>query len=193
MTTTVARHPSLRAVLAALAALLLATACLLPAVMAAADNAVPPTPKEAASSAKSMPPALPVGQVLELSAANFTSSIRSDVWMVKFMTPWCPHCKRAAPAYRNFARNTKKIQAKGFHIGKLNCEANEAICDDLEIDGYPTFLVFKNGQVLFEYEGELDSGSLKKFAKEAAKDKFAFTKYLAQQQAAAMPEGHDEL
>ncbi|KNE71108.1 hypothetical protein AMAG_20397 [Allomyces macrogynus ATCC 38327] len=87
MAMNVTRHPSLRAVLAALAALLFATACLLPAVMAVADDSAPPAPKDAASSAKSMPPELPVGQVLELSAANFTSSIRSDACMVKFMTP----------------------------------------------------------------------------------------------------------
>ncbi|ORZ33493.1 thioredoxin-like protein [Catenaria anguillulae PL171] len=113
--------------------------------------------------------------VLELTSGNFTSAVAHGTSMVMFYSPWCPHCRRSGPAFRNFARKTKNLQKEwDFKIFQLNCEAFESTCDTHQIEGYPTFLVFQNGNVLFEYDGELDSDSLTEFAKRAAANKFVF-------------------
>ncbi|KAI9179186.1 hypothetical protein H9P43_005848 [Blastocladiella emersonii ATCC 22665] len=147
--------------LALLVALLAAVAC-----MTASAAKETPAPGSAVSPAP----------VLELAAGNFTSAVNDGTTMVFFYAPWCPHCKRAAPALRNFARKTKAIQKKhGFKVAMINCEANEATCDAHNIDGFPTYLVFQRGRMLFEYEGDTDSDSLATFAKEAAEYNFVFT------------------
>ncbi|KAI9221580.1 thioredoxin-like protein [Blastocladiella britannica] len=133
--------------------------------------------------------------VVELASGNFTTTVATGTSMVLFYSPWCPHCKRAAPAYRNFARKTKALRKDhpGFTIAQINCEANEETCDTHAIEGYPTFLIFQEGKALFEYDGETDSDSLTTFVTDAAKKGWKFTPHAAAAPPDAAAPVHEDL
>lgn len=54
--------------------------------------------------------------------------------MVMFHAPWCSHCKDLAPIYEKVAPEFKKK----VNIAKVDCVANDALCKQNFVRGFPT-------------------------------------------------------
>eukprot|EP00158_Paraphelidium_tribonemae_P006184 Partr_v1_DN27718_c3_g1_i3_m67410 putative thioredoxin-related transmembrane protein 3 len=118
-------------------------------------------PKENAKPAQKMD-----GKVRELTTANFKETIASGAWIVEFMAPWCGHCQKLAPIWKDLAG---EVASMNVGVGAVDCPANAAIQNAYDIKGFPTIIYFSNGQKIREYYQSRDLKSLKEFVVEMAK------------------------
>lgn len=68
---------------------------------------------------------------------------------------WCGHCKRALPEFEKLvsASPMKLKDGSSVTIRMLDEKANKSEVEPLNVRGFPTILLFKDGTRL-EYEGE---------------------------------------
>ena len=90
--------------------------------------------------------------VLSLTKDTFDDAVKNNKFLlVKFVAPWCGHCKSLAPAY---AAAAKQLAEAGSEIKLASVDAT--IETDLgkkyDVKGYPTLKFFLDGTTL-EYTG----------------------------------------
>jgi hypothetical protein len=73
--------------------------------------------------------------------------MQEDVTLVMFYADWCGHCKTLKPVWNEAAKkaNTDKKRMVMIDVGGKSAE-QQALIDKYEIDGFPTILIFQNGQ-----------------------------------------------
>lgn len=59
--------------------------------------------------------------MVTLTANDFQSGISTDLTFVEFYSPWCGHCKRFAPTFKNLAEIQEHWADEGFRIKRVNC------------------------------------------------------------------------
>ena len=111
------------------------------------------------------PPVLnPTGEVLSLDRDLFTTTVLKGPAFIKFFAPWCGHCKKLAPVWKQLARH---MQNK-LTIAEVNCDDNPSLCKSQSIEGYPTLIFFDGDGVKSEYNGGRKLDQLKTFSEKAA-------------------------
>mmetsp|Transcript_7727 Transcript_7727/g.20842 ORF Transcript_7727/g.20842 Transcript_7727/m.20842 type:complete len:267 (+) Transcript_7727:68-868(+) len=90
--------------------------------------------------------------VLVLQDSNFATALEKfPNLMVKFYAPWCGHCKAMAPEYEKAARNLKKRTPAPARLAKVDATTERTIAKKYDVKGYPTILIFKNGEIFDTY------------------------------------------
>jgi thioredoxin 1 len=98
-------------------------------------------------------------KVQTITDANFDSTINGDKpVLVDFWAEWCGPCKRLAPTVDELAGH---YDGKVV-VGKLNVDDNPTTTFKFHIQGIPTLLLFKGGQVVEQVNGIADKDVLKK-------------------------------
>ena len=89
--------------------------------------------------------------VVEFTDGNFQSEVLdSDVpVLVDFWAPWCGPCKMIAPTIDELAND----YAGRVKIGKVNTDENQQTPTKYQIQGIPTILLFKGGEVVDKFVG----------------------------------------
>lgn len=90
--------------------------------------------------------------VLSLTKDTFDDAIKTHKHLlVKFIAPWCGHCKALAPAY---AAAAKQLNEAGSEIKLATVDATieQDLAQKYEVKGYPTIKFFSDG-ITFEYTG----------------------------------------
>jgi len=105
----------------------------------------------------------PSGQVLQLSPESLEAIRSKGPMFVKFFAPWCGHCKKLAPAWKQLARH---MQSK-LTVAEVNCDEHGALCKTHNIQAYPTLLYFPAEGQSIEYNGGRKIDQLKAFAENA--------------------------
>ncbi|EZA46629.1 Thioredoxin domain-containing protein, partial [Ooceraea biroi] len=110
----------------------------------------------AASGPKSGGSAEVPNTMLSLTPDTFKLSIKKGLSFVKFFAPWCGHCKRLAPTWDEL--NKKFIANSNVNILKVDCtlEASKQLCNEQEVEGFPTLYLYRDGHKVTEYNGSRD-------------------------------------
>ena len=79
-----------------------------------------------------------------------------------FHADWCPHCQKVKPEWDRL----KKMYKGDVALKEVDCSKDRpAIAKQLKVEGFPTFILSKNGKNL-EYDGERTASGLEAFCNE---------------------------
>jgi len=90
--------------------------------------------------------------VLSLTKDTFDDAVKNNKYLlVKFVAPWCGHCKALTPAYDAAA---KQLADSGSEIKLASVDATVEpdLAKRFDVKGYPTLKFFSDGTTL-EYTG----------------------------------------
>ena len=91
--------------------------------------------------------------VLSLTSESFKHGIEKGISFVKFFAPWCGHCKRLAPIWKDLGK--KFLTNDNVNIVKVDCtlDVSKELCNEQEVDGFPTLYLYRDGLKVSEYNG----------------------------------------
>ena len=78
--------------------------------------------------------------------------------VVDFWAEWCGPCRLMGPLVEALA---SELDATKIKIGKMNVDENPAVPGQYGVMSIPTFLVFKNGQVVDQIVGSMPKEAFK--------------------------------
>ncbi|PNY26060.1 Uncharacterized protein TCAP_04004 [Tolypocladium capitatum] len=97
-----------------------------------------------------------VPPLLELTPSNWETESRQSRWLlVKYYSPYCPHCMAFAPKYQTTyeyyytskpAEDTTFLKYYDFRFGMVNCVAYSDLCQERKIKSFPTTVLYENGK-----------------------------------------------
>jgi thioredoxin 1 len=76
--------------------------------------------------------------------------------LVDFFATWCGPCKAMEPVVKEVA---KTVEGK-VRVVKVDIDKQQQIARDYNVSAVPTFMIFKNGNVLWRHPGMIDKKSL---------------------------------
>lgn len=91
--------------------------------------------------------------IQELNDKNFDTHTKEGLKLVEFYTDWCGFCQKQKPVIEDLSKN-------GVWIGTLNADDYKEIAETHGITGFPSFILFKNGQIISKLSGFHDKSSL---------------------------------
>lgn len=97
---------------------------------------------------------------MTLTDATFAQDVlqSNQPVLVDFWAEWCGPCRVMSPLVEEIANEVDVSQAK---VGKMNVDQNQATPGSYNVMSIPTFLVFKNGQVVEQVVGTTSKEALK--------------------------------
>lgn len=97
---------------------------------------------------------------IELDDKNFEEQVmKSKVPVfVDFWAPWCGPCQSMLPIIEEIG---KEYEEDAIKIAKLNIDDNKAVPGQYGIMSVPTFMIFKNGEIIDQFVGAQSKDSLK--------------------------------
>jgi len=82
--------------------------------------------------------------VIELTSENFNQEItNNDLLLVDFWAEWCGPCKSMHPIFTRMAKKYKQIR-----FARVNVDDAQDIAMKYEVQSIPTFIMFKNAEVV---------------------------------------------
>ncbi len=78
--------------------------------------------------------------------------------VVDFYAEWCGPCKRMAPFVKEL-----KDENSDINVMQIDAEANVDIAGRYRIEGYPTIIFFKDGQIVDRVLGYMDKSALEEY------------------------------
>jgi protein disulfide isomerase len=112
------------------------------------------------------PPASQPGPVKVLVGSTFRETAMDptkDV-LIEFYAPWCGHCKKLEPVYRDLAKKLESVQT--LVIAKMDVTENDAA--GLDIQGFPTIKFWRGDKKddPLDYDGDRDVDSFVQWLEE---------------------------
>ncbi|KAJ2506636.1 hypothetical protein IWW47_001490 [Coemansia sp. RSA 2052] len=114
-------------------------------------------------------------QGVELSRIEFSAGALgmydkgSAPAFVKFLAPWCGHCKSLVPEYEKAAKRAQGIGK--FYAVDCDDDKNRGLCARFNVQGFPTLKVFtekrtkRGSRRSVDYQGQRTAGAMVKFAR----------------------------
>ncbi|CDO70352.1 hypothetical protein BN946_scf184613.g2 [Trametes cinnabarina] len=90
-------------------------------------------------------------ELLVLTPDNFDATIADGVWFIEHFSPYCGHCRRFAPTWKQLVEETEAKPDPGIHLAQVNCAVHGDLCNKNKVDGYPQMNLYRNGQFVEKY------------------------------------------
>ena len=82
----------------------------------------------------------------QINEKNFDEYIKDGVKFIAFSAPWCGYCQKQKPVLEEIAN-------KNIEIAEINPDNNPNITNKYDVHAFPSFLLFKNGEMLGKFSG----------------------------------------
>ena len=84
--------------------------------------------------------------IIELNEENFYEEIKSGLKLIEFYATWCSYCMKQRI-------ELQELENSDIRIGIVDGDESPNIISKYKITGYPTFILFKNGEKVAEFSG----------------------------------------
>lgn len=102
---------------------------------------------------KNNKPTVQAGVTKEITLEEYTNQLSSgETVLVDFGAEWCPPCKKMAPVLDSLQLK----HGSKFQLIKIDGGEQPALCKQLGIDGFPTFIIYKKGKASWQKQGLVD-------------------------------------
>jgi rhodanese-related sulfurtransferase len=92
--------------------------------------------------------------VKQMSLQEYTAQIQTDkTVLVDFSAVWCPPCKKMTPILDSLV----KTNGNQFVLVKVDGGEQTDICRELKVDGFPTFIIYKQGKEVWRKQGIVEA------------------------------------
>ena len=89
---------------------------------------------------------------------KFTDIVKSETpTLVDFYATWCGPCKMMHPILDQL----KDQMGSKVRILKIDVDKNQDVAEKFKVRGVPTFVLFKNGEILWRQSGVIELSTLK--------------------------------
>jgi len=99
-----------------------------------------------------------IKNVIEVSDANFESTVKTGVVLVDFWAAWCAPCRMQSPILDEVA---EELEGKAT-IAKMNVDNNRSVAAKYNIMSIPTLILFKDGKPMKQFVGVQSKDTLLK-------------------------------
>ncbi|WP_367296164.1 thioredoxin family protein [Levilactobacillus yonginensis] len=89
--------------------------------------------------------------IQEIHDQNFDQETNTGVTVVDFRADWCPPCKMMDPILKSLSESDE-FQGK-VRFTSLNVDHDQEVASRFDVQGIPTFLIKKDGQVVSRLVG----------------------------------------
>lgn len=97
--------------------------------------------------------------------ASFSELLNGDKpVLVDFFAEWCGPCKMMAPVLKQ----AKDSLGDAVTVLKVDIDKNRSVAEQFQIQGVPTLMLFKNGQVKWRQSGVVPAQTLVQVVKQYA-------------------------
>jgi thioredoxin len=94
-----------------------------------------------------------------MTMAEFQKLVQSDKKvLIDFYAEWCGPCKKMAP----YLEKMKEEMKGEIKIVKIDADKNQQLAQDLQIEGLPTLILYKEGKEVWKNLGFIKEEDLKK-------------------------------
>lgn len=91
--------------------------------------------------------------VKQISMQEYLSAIPTDkTVLVDFGAVWCPPCRKMAPLIDSL----EKANAAQLKLVKIDGGDQPTICKEMNIEAFPTFIIYKKGKEVWRKQGLVD-------------------------------------
>ncbi|XP_070498224.1 thioredoxin domain-containing protein 5-like [Chironomus tepperi] len=97
----------------------------------------------------------------EIDQSSFDVSIKHGISFVLYYTKWCHYCRMFYPVWNRFL-DSYVGQHLNFYI--VDCIAENLFCTSQKAIGFPTLLLYVDGEFIEEYQGSENITEMKTFA-----------------------------
>ncbi len=74
------------------------------------------------------------------------------VVMVEFYATWCPHCQRMMP----IVEQIRELMEGEVKIYQLDIDKNQEVADDEDVESTPTFMLYRDNELVWKQAGEVE-------------------------------------